>query len=88
MTSWGLSRATRWAAPVVVTVALAPGCQSTEPPKSGCEPPECHMNPPGVEPTGEPSAATATPPEPSAATAPTSVASTAPSVNELPEAPP
>lgn len=56
------SRVKSLALPFVATVAVASACQpSSSNTPDGCEPPECHMNPPGVEPTAAPSAASPTP---------------------------
>lgn len=66
-------RLRKLAVSLVVTVA-APACANTSGQTSGaCEPPDCHMNPPGVEPV-PPTAA----PEPT--TAPTVAATSAPPV--------
>jgi len=88
----------RLAAPLVITVAMVPGCKGQDPKEPSCQPPDCHMNPPGVEPPAAPTvdvtSTTTPPPEvpvPTATAAvpePTTVPTSTPDAPELPDAPP
>ncbi len=95
--SWQARRG-RFVAPFVVTVAMA-GCKAKGPDgQGGCEPPDCHMNPPGIEPTAAPSteasAAPTSAPTVALTADPTAAATTQPSAAPtsteatLPPAPP
>jgi hypothetical protein len=78
------------AMPFVVTIALTSGCKQPEA-KGGCEPPDCHANPPPQEPPPVnvdpvPTASSSAPP-----TTPEPVPTASPSASAeagLPEAPP